>query len=574
MKIPHGESNFKKVVTKDFLYIDKTAYIATLEEQGSFNILLRPRRFGKSLFLSSLHYYYDIACKDEFSDIFGNLHIGRHPTPERNSYRILLFDFSGICTDSFATIMAGFTTRVAAGLEKYRLRYQYSRRDREDITSSEMPADMLARFFTLVNQDKIYCLIDEYDHFANAILGDDPELFKQVVGKGGFVRAFYETIKTATRDGIVARLFITGITSLTLDSMTSGFNIGKNLTHHKEFNQALGFTRQELEIIIQPLVDACELDRQELLDKLAQWYNGYCFNILCPDLIFNPSMVLYFMDSFDIRDCRFPEQMLDENIASDYGKIMKLFSVGDREQNYQVLEELIINGQTLGRHSRRIDLDKGFDRDDFISLLLYMGFITIQGRELTRLRYGIPNYVIQRLYFAYFRVELERRSRFSISTRKIEDAMAAMALENNINPLAQEIRSVLALFSNRDFMQMDEKHIKAVILTLLYQSEVYFIKSEPEVNNRYPDILLLERSPYKVNFQFLIELKYVKKKEGKKGWHEKKEQGIRQVQQYLRLDELACLANLRTYLLLTNGSDLEVVAVEPGTIKADSMVSQ
>jgi hypothetical protein len=561
MKIPYGLSNFKDLILEGYLYIDKTSYIQTLEEASKFNILLRPRRFGKSLFISSLYYYYDLGSKDDFAAIFGSLSIGRQPTPARNRYQVLQMDFSGISTDSYTSILAGFTGKVENALQKFCRRYHYNSEAMAAIARPGLPSEKLDRFFTFATENKIYLLIDEYDHFANALLGQSLDDFKRVVGKGGFVRAFYEIIKTATQQGIVDRLFITGVTSITLDSMTSGFNITNNLTHQRDFNQSMGFTRAELQTVVQPLVDACDLDQQELLDTLAQWYNGYCFNVRAREQMFNSDMVLYFVKHFDISDCSFPEQMLDDNIASDYAKIMKLFTIGDRDQNFQVLEELITEGEIMGSHSRRIDMDKGFERDDFIALLLFMGFITIRGRMLTRLRYGIPNYVIQQLYFAYFKKELERQSQFAISSQAMEEAVAALAMDNNPAPLVEEIRKVLSLFSNRDFMRMDEKHLKAVILTLLYQSEVYFIKSEPEINNRYPDILLLERSPYEVRYQFLFELKYSKKKEGKQGWQAKKAEGIQQVQNYRQLADIQQLDKLQSYLLVTNGTDIEALSV-------------
>ncbi len=256
--------------------------------------------------------------------------------------------------------------------------------------------------------------------------------------------------------------------------------------------------------------------------------------------------------------------MLDDNIVSDYRKIMQLFGIGDRQTNYAILEELIVNGAVIGTPKYKLELEKSFDRDDFISLLLYMGFVTIDGTVLTDIRYVIPNYVIHRLYYEYFKVEIEQYGQVQLDTRSLRDAIAAMALDGNISLLTAEIRKALALFSNRDFMRMDEKHIKAVILTLLYQSEVYFIQSEPEVNNCYPDILLLERNPIEVKYQFLLELKFVKKKEGTFGWQEKKEQGMQQVAEYLQLKEMKRLSSLQGYLILTNGSDLEIVQVREG----------
>jgi len=563
MKTPYGESNFKKIITQDFLYIDKTKYIGMLEQSGSYNILLRPRRFGKTLFLSTLRSYYDIRCKDAFDALFGNLAIGRNPTPLKNSYQILFMEFSGISIKDEESIERDFAFEVTKRLRIFLNEYQYPTEAVRRVEEQSSPASLMKAFFEIVREAKIYLFIDEYDHFANALLGEDQELFSAIVGKGGFVRSFYEVIKTATMEGIVDRLFITGVTSITLDSMTSGFNIGKNLSFTKEFNQAMGFTGQETEVMIRPLVDTCGLDGLEMMRTLGDWYNGYRFSCRADGKVFNPDMVLYFLDSFDRDECRWPEQMLDDNIASDYGKIMRLFGIGDRESNFQTLEELIVHGEIVGRHKGKLDLDmnKPFERNDFISLLLYMGFITISGTVLSQLRYVIPNYVIQKLYYDYFRTEIKRRAQIRVSGRAVENAVAELALHNNIRPLVEEINRVLTLFSNRDFMRMDEKHIKAVILTLLYQSEVYFIRSEPEVNNRYPDILLLERKPVEVRYQFLFELKFSKKKDGQKGLEAKRIEGVNQIKGYHALADIAGLPKLKSYLLLTDGTEIEAVAV-------------
>ncbi len=571
MKIPYGESDFRKIRTGNYLYIDKTAYIQQLEEQGSFNILLRPRRFGKSLFLSTLQYYYDVHFKDEFEALFCGLAAEENSTLLHSSYQVLSFDFSGIATDDAETIKRNFTSRVENCLLAFLEQYNYGQDAAEEIRSKESPQEKIDSLFRVCSGQKLYLLIDEYDHFANAILGDSLELFTRIVGKGGFVRAFYETIKIATGRGIVDRLFITGVTSITLDSMTSGFNIGDNLTFLPDFHEAMGFTHQETADMIQPLVSKCDLDGQKLLETLGSWYNGYKFSSRAEEKVFNPDMVLYFIRNYQTAPCTPPEQMLDGNIASDYGKIMQLFSIGDPEANFRTLEELIVNGQIMGQHKHKLDPDvnKPFERDDFISLLLYMGFITINNRILDQLRYTVPNHVISRLYFQYFKKEIEQRAQITLEPRLLTEAVRQLALHNNIAPLTEEITKVLALFSNRDFMRMDEKHIKAVILTLLYQSEVYFIRSEAEMNKRYPDILLLERSPFEVPNQFLFELKFSKKKDGKQGWEQKREEGTRQVQEYLALDGVRCLPKLRAYLLLTDGSEIEAteVALSVSTFK-------
>jgi hypothetical protein len=319
----------------------------------------------------------------------------------------------------------------------------------------------------------------------------------------------------------------------------------------------MGFTQTETAKLLQPLVDTCKLDAGALMADVTRWYNGYRFHAEARETVYNSDMVLYFIQQFDLEGCRYPERMLDENIASDYGKIMALFRIGDRETNLQVLDELINVGVVKAQQRRKFELDKGFDRDDFISLLAYMGFISIQGKTIAQTVFAIPNHVIEELYFQYFKVELEQRNQIRIPNQNLALAIEALALQNNMQPLAHEMTQVLQQLSNRDALRMDEKHVKTLLLTLLYQFPVYFIQSEREMNRRYPDILLLERSPYAVNNQHLIELKYSKKTD--KDWDSKRAEGIAQVQGYLQLPEIAALAKLSAWLLLTDGERLEVV---------------
>ncbi|QTR51938.1 AAA family ATPase [Thiothrix unzii] len=559
MKTPYGESNFKKVISQGFIYIDKTAYIAKLENHGSYHFLLRPRRFGKSLFISMLEHYYDVQRTDEFAALFGKLYIGQHPTPLKNTYQVLFMEFSGIETGSHAQVFNGFNANTSLHLQAFLERYGYGDAAIAGLANYQTPADKMKYVFTLANNQKILLLIDEYDHFANALLAEDQGLFQSVMGKGGFVRSFYETIKTATQRGTVDRLFITGVTPLMLDSLTSGFNIGKNLSLHHDFNTAMGFTQTEVVSLLQPLVEQCKLDADALLSDMAHWYNGYRFHSKATETVYNANMVLYFLDNFRMESCAYPELMLDDNIASDYRKIMALFHIGDREANYQVLDELINVGTVTAQQQRKFELDKDFNRDAFISLLAYMGFVTIAGSTLTQTVFAIPNHVIRELYFQYFKVELERRNQIRIPDQAVLQAIETLALHDDIQPLINEMQGVLQLLSNRDFVKMDEKHVKTLLLTLLYQSPVYFIQSEREMNQRYPDILLLERSPYSVPHQHLIELKYAKKSAKAEGWNAKRQEGIEQVHEYLQLPTIAVLPKLSAWVVLTNGEDVEVV---------------
>lgn len=562
LKIPYGESNFKKVITEGFVYIDKTAYIPQLEAAGSHLFLLRPRRFGKSLFLSMLEHYYDVAYRDEFDALFGKLHIGQHPTPSRNSYPVLFMDFSGIDTDGgHDAIFQGFDNNVTTWLSKFLERYAYPAEVIQAVLKQPSPAAKMRECLTALDGQKILLLIDEYDHFANSILADDLKLFQKIMGKGGFVRSFYEVLKTATQRGTLNRLFITGVTPIMLDSMTSGFNIGQNLSLHEDFNAAIGFTEAEVTTLLQPLTEQCDTPLVQLLTDSRDWYNGYRFNLDAPETVYNANMLLYFVKNFDHKRCLYPKKMLDANIASDYGKIMKLFSIGDRNENFAVLDDLLNLGEVTTRQVEKFEFDKGFTRDDFISLLAYMGFITLQRGSLIGEVFVIPNQVMRELYFQYFKVELERRNQISIPDRALLLAVEQLALHADIQPLMVEMQRVLQLLSNRDALKMDEKHIKVLLLTLLYQTQIYFVQSERELNRKYPDILLLERKPLNIPHQHLIELKYCKKSkktDEAEGWEAKKQAGIAQVQGYLQLPEIAALKSLSAWLLVTDGEEVEV----------------
>lgn len=561
-KLPYGLSNFKDVILGGYTYVDKTAYIAQLEDSGKYNILLRPRRFGKSLLLSAMEYYYDSHYATDFDSLFAELYIGKHPTPLKSGYSVLFMEFSGISTTSYADVYRAFNTKVRLALKRYLERYQYPPEIVAEIALETSPYEKMEAFFKIVEGQKILFLIDEYDHFANSILADDLQQFQQIVGKGGFVRSFYETIKTATQRGIVDRLFITGVTPIMLDSMTNGFNIGENVSLTEAFNEAMGFTRAEVVSLLQPLVESCGLDGDQVMVDVTDWYNGYRFHINAVETVYNANMVLYFIKNFDYKRCAYPRKMLDANIASDYGKLLGLFSIGNRDENFAVLDELLTTGQVVAQQVEKFDFDKGFERDDFISLLGYMGFASLHGATLSGEVFVIPNHVMRELYFQYFKVELERRNQISIPDRAVLLAVEVLALRNDIQPLIAELDRVLQLLSNRDSLWLDEEHTKTILLALLYQSSAYFIHSEREMNRRYPDILLLERSPFKVNYQHLIELKYSKKGDKDKGWEAKRLEGIEQVQGYLQLPAIAALPKLSAWVVLTDG---ERVAVESVT---------
>ena len=561
-KIIYGESNFKKVkINNEYLYIDKTDYIEKLEKSNeSFNIFLRPRRFGKSLFLSTLYYYYDENSAHEFEAIFNDTYIGKNPTPLKNSFRILFFEFSGIEVENrtIEQIKSSFIVNVQVSISRYLKSYGYSTNQIEDIKSLKEPSDIIKEFFELIESDNIYLLIDEYDQFANAILAYSMKDFLQVVGKGGFLRSFYEVIKGATQMGIVQKMFITGVTPITLDSLSSGFNIVSNISNKKIFNAMAGFTQNELEYSLEnSIFEKCSnINKKELLAKMKTWYNGYLFNLEAKERIYNATLANFFISNYDYDECKMPRKMLDPNVASDYKAIMKLFNIGDSERNYKVLEQLIENNSITGIIKDRYDLNQDFSENEFITLLYSMGFITIKNEAFGEVfEFEIPNYVIKILYFNYFAIELKNRNNLSGIT-DIQNILIDLA-KGNINPFKQQLNEVIKTLSNRDHYGFREKHFHVITLALLSFASFYFIDSQPELDNKYPDILLIGRDE-KVPNNYLFELKWIKERDSYKAI---KKEGIEQINRYLKLDKVKSIPNLRSFLLLGSKGRVEFLEV-------------
>ena len=555
-KIIYGESNFRKIkINNDYFYIDKTNYIEKLENLNeSFLIFLRPRRFGKSLFLSTLQYYYDENSAHEFDAMFHDTYIGQNPTALKSSYRILFFEFSGINIDAgIEKIYQQFGFKIKMAMSSYFSSYGYDT-EYEDFKEIDSPASLMEYFFEKVKDDSIYLLIDEYDQFANAILAYNMEDFLNIVGKGGFVRSFYEVIKTATGAGVVQKMFITGVTPITLDSLSSGFNIVSNISNEEKFNAMAGFTQKEVNYSLEETIfNRCtEVDREALISKIKTWYNGYLFNMKAEQRVYNATLVNYFLSKYDYERCLMPQKMLDVNVASDYKAIMKLFNIGDSDRNYKVLEELIETNSIIGSIKDRYDLNQEFSRDDFITLIYSMGFITIK-EELFGDKYifEIPNYVMKILYFNYFAIELERRNNLKING-DISLILTDLAL-GNLEPFKIQLNGVIKTLSNRDHYGFREKHFQVISLALLSFADFYFIESQAEKENKYPDIMLIGRDE-KVPNNYLFELKWLKEKDS---YETVKKEGIEQVEGYLKLDKIKAIPKLRSFLLLGSKDGVE-----------------
>ncbi len=568
IRLPYGVSNFAQLTNENYHFVDRTPFIAELEQMNErYLFFLRPRRFGKSLFVSMLQCYYGLEFQSHFVQHFGRYAIGQKPTQLANQYLVLKLDFSHIDSQTSESTYQGFLNNVKFGIKDFLTAYHFcfAPEDEAYILAADSPTDLLSRLFGQLKRRqreqqtnfKIYLLIDEYDHFANELVAFRLEEFKTSVSRNGFVRKFYEAIKTATGDGVVDRIFITGVSPLTLDSLTSGFNIGTHLTLDLQFHNMMGFTEQEVEEILVG-IGAKESILPLVIHDMRQWYNGYLFSSKAESRLYNPDMVLFFASSFSRSD-EYPEELLDTNIASDYGKLRELFRVeGQEVQNVAVLNELITEGQVSAQLTRQFSFEKDFTRDDLISLLFYLGIVTIKAGQLSRYIFEPPNFVITQLYFTYFQQIVLRQASLCADDLRIYDRVLKLAQENEIAPLIEAVEAILLQLSNRDAVGFDEKYVKAVFASLLYPTQIYTIHSEYETDRRYVDLLLTRRPPIHPNYQFVFELKYLKQQEA--GQLEAvKNQGLAQLQDYLRHERLHALADLRAWLVVFVGPKAQVV---------------
>jgi Predicted AAA-ATPase/PD-(D/E)XK nuclease superfamily len=563
INIPYGESDFYKVIVGEHFYQDRTMFIEKLEAwSNDFPVFLRPRRFGKSLFVSMLHHYYGLEHKADFQTLFGNLYVGKNPSIRANAYLVLSFEFSRIDTASQESTYKGFLENTLLGAQAFLATYSdyFTEKDREHVLGQTSPEAVVKTLLGTVHAKKtlpkIYLLIDEYDHFANELLSFDLRRFKENVSRNGFVRKFYESFKTATRDGIIDRIFITGVSPITLDSLTSGFNIGDNISTNPIFHNMMGFTGTEVQNMLR-LTEVPEQKIPDLMQDLQLWYNGYRFNHRSIDKIFNPDMVLYFLKEYSIAQF-YPDEMLDTNVISDYRKVRNYFKIGAEEtERFEILEELVKTGYIDFNLTRLYNIDAPFTQEDFLSLLFYLGVLTIQEPLSSDMRFRIPNYVIKKLYFEYFTALFLEKTRFAKSHQPITKSIDALVNEANPAPFLKVVEHVLAEnHSNRDELVYGEKHLQTLIIGLFFPYKAFHIHSEYEARKGYPDVFL-ERIPGRMmNYEIVLELKYLKKSQ-ENSLPQVSEEAENQLNEYLQSERFS-RPDVRGFYIVFLGGEVAI----------------
>ena len=559
-RLPYGTSNFERIIVENYAYVDKTRFIEMLEnEQNPNQFFIRPRKFGKSLFFSMLSHYYDMLCANRFQALFGGLYIGKNPTPLKNSYVVMEFDFSGLNTSSPEDFMKSFEQNiqytVSIFLEKYKSVFPRATDLVEQINRNQEGIGSLRTSYgaALLANVKIFVIIDEYDHFANDLiamgsrLGDD--VYRRMVRSNGLVRDFYETLKIGAKT-VIDRIFITGISPVMLDDLTSGFNTAVNLTLEQQYNEMLGFTQAEVDA----LMTETGVDPARINVDMSLYYNGYLFHPEGENRLYNPSMVLYFFDRI-LRDGKTTlANIIDSNLKTDYGRLKRLVQT---DKSRDALIQIAKEGSIVAKIIEKFSMDIMFNDDYFVSLLFYMGLITIKEPDLASVRLCIPNYSIETVYWEYIRrLTQESSPLMTLETKSLEDAIKAMALEGDLHRYIDYVsQNAFSKLADKDLRHFDEKYIKLLLLAYLFQSEIYIPMSEYETGSGYTDIFL-QRNPQlpQVKYEWVLELKYLKTSDEEKLPQAQKE-ASEQLHRYIHAHRLNGRADVKTAIVVFIGKN-------------------
>lgn len=520
MKFPYGVSDFYKIVTEGFFYVDRTDRIPLLEKAGGHLLFLRPRRFGKSLLLSMLKNYYDVAKADEFDRMFGHLVVGQQPTALHNQYFVLEWDFSAVNPVGNAqqiqqSLYDYVNERIIAFAKYYRVFLT------DEIRIN--PTNALASFQSLLTaiqqtSHKLYLFIDEYDNFANEIMMGPQEInrerYKALVYGEGVLKVLFKVVKSATKGEGLDRAFITGVSPVVMSHITSGHNIAENISLPSEFKDLCGFLESEVVETLKHIVKECHLPEEkttEALEMMQTFYNGYCFSYHSDTLVYNPTLVLYFMKAFQ-NYCQYPEEMLDENLAMDRGKITYISQLphGDRLILNALNDKEPLSIQRLARRFGVEDMLHAVKDHTFMaSLLYYFGVLTFggrtpQGKHILQ----VPNLVVRGLYLE----QIQEMLLPDLSKDEALQAAETFYSTGDMQPLCEFVEQrYFKVFDNRDYRWANELTVKTAFFTLLFNDTFYLMDSETALERGYADLTMIIR-PDMRQYQLLdilIEFKYV-----------------------------------------------------------------
>ena len=556
MKVPYGEADFYAVRTQGYLYIDKTKYIENLEQNKKV-IFTRPRRFGKSMLTSMLSYYYDINQKDNFEKLFKGLSVYDNPTQYKNNYYVMNFNFSGMNVsenEKLEDIETMFDNKVYDAIDLFINKYGLNIKIDKTRKAAGMLSEVLKEFMNLKKQNKIYIIIDEYDHFTNGILKGNAERFLEILGNTGFVRAFYEVIKEYLEipNPPLERFFATGVTPITLDSMTSGFNIATKITNSPLFTAMCGLTDEEVLQAIE-MAGITGEEKQNAFNKMKENYDGYICNEEDATHLFNTTLVMYYLRELT-QVGRPPRNLVDGNLAATGTKIENMAGLVNREDNYKALDELLLTGEISGNLTDSFEIDKRFNKNDFISMLYYNGYLTIKEADGMETIFTQPNYVTKVLYSSYFTQISETAKKYQIKTDKIENAIIELGKNGNLEPLVEQVKYYIQHFSVRDKENFNEMNLKHIFEMLSMLTEQFAVYGEYPAGQGFADILIKKATNSHAKYEAIMELKYIKEKDKKKANIKKlKQEAVKQLEEYMKDDRLGHIEHLKKYVVIFKG---------------------
>lgn len=519
-RIPYGMQNFEDVMKRDCYYVDKTPFIEDIEDSNMYFFYIRPRRFGKTLTLSMLENYYDINKKEHFEEIFGKLYIGQNPTPEHNTYLVLHLNFAEIVggLDDYQEGMDDYCSiRFNLFVDLYA--HLLPEDTKEGLKQQKNAVSQLSYLYGQCQKtgQRIYLFIDEYDHFTNQILANQAHegKYRQQTHGEGYLRKFFDTIKGAAVSTL-GRVFVTGVSPVTMDDLTSGFNIGTNYSLYPEFNEMTGFTEEEVREMLRYYASILPFNHtvDELIQVMKPWYDNYCFaeESYGKTTMYNSVMVLNFVDLYIRNGCNIPKSMIESNIRIDYDKIRMLIR-HDKEfaHDASIIQQLVTKGFVTGKLVEHFPAERINDPNNFLSLLFYFGMVTIDGTYDGDTKFIIPNEVVRDQMYTYL-LDTYKENDLDYDTYGKSHLESQMAYHGAYKEYFALIADSLKRYSSQRDKQKGEAFVHGFTLAMTSQNRFYRPISELDNEGGYADIFL---SPlcdiYKdMKDSYIIELKYCK----------------------------------------------------------------
>ena len=524
-QIPYGLTDFGRIQKENYYYVDKTMFIEKIEMQPSYLFLIRPRRFGKSLTLAMLEAYYDVRYADQFDELFGHLYIGQHPTPIHNQFLIMRFNFSEV-SSNVNEVEESFRLHCCGKLSDFVYRYEHLLgKDIWNVLDEKTQADpgaflsSINTYATRKGDLKIYLLIDEYDNFTNTILSTyGTDLYWKATHGEGYIRRFFNVIKAATTGmgSAVNRLFITGVSPVTMDDVTSGFNIGTNITTDPWFNDLVGFSEKELREMLTYYKEqgALPMSVDDAVTMMKPNYDNYCFseNKLA-DCMFNSDMVLYCMKSLILHGVK-PKEIVDPNIRTDFNKLAYLVRLDHGlGENFSVIKEIAEQGEIVTEIVTHFSALEMTDVGNFKSLLFYFGLLSIKGVDMMgRPILHIPNLVVREQLFNFLIQGYARHDIFKLDVNRLRTLFENMSFKGDWKPLFEFLAEAIREQSRiREYIE-GEAHIKGFLLAYLSMFRYYQLYPEYEMNKGFADFFFKPSpaAPVSPPYTYLLEVKYAK----------------------------------------------------------------